>query len=197
MCGRFALTASAPQIKQHFALVQAAAMLTPRYNIAPSQTVVVVKDSKLDFATWGFKVLSYTNYIINIKIETILEKKWFGSLFKQQRCLIVASGFFEWKTIDNKKIPFYVQIKQENIIGFAGIFINDSCVILTTANGLARVPVIIAKNNYNLWLAKKTPVDLLQDPKLQVLKEDFVIYPVTPQVNNPKFDNVMCIKSLD
>lgn len=199
MCGRFTLTATITDIKQHFSLKQASAILIPRYNIAPSQIVVIIKNNILDFATWGF------NNIINLRIETILEKKFLNFFFKKQRCLIVASGFFEWKTIDNKKIPFYIQVKQQNILGFAGIWIKDSCAILTTEVDHTkfkhaihnRIPVIINKANYNLWLDQKTAVNLLNNQELQIKQEDFLMYPVSGQVNNPKFDNAMCIKSLE
>ena len=204
MCGRFALTASVLQIKEHFMLKQAAASLIPRYNIAPSQVVVIIKGNSLEFANWGFKMSNSINNIINVKIETALEKNCFNVAFKKQRCLIVASGFFEWKTIDNKKIPFYVQVKEQAILGFAGIFIKDNCAILTTNVDQAkykdaihsRIPVIINKSNYNLWLNQKTSIELLRSADLQINQEDFFMNPVSPQVNSPKFDNEMCIKSL-
>ena len=204
MCGRFALTASVLQIKEHFMLKQAAASLIPRYNIAPSQVVVIIKGNSLEFANWGFKMSNSINNIINVKIETALEKNCFNVAFKKQRCLIVASGFFEWKTIDNKKIPFYVQVKEQAILGFAGIFIKDNCAILTTnvdqnkyTDAIhSRIPVIINKSNYNLWLNQKTSIELLRSSDLQINQEDFFMNPVSSQVNSPRFDNEMCIKSL-
>ena len=205
MCGRFTLTASALQIKEHFRLQQASAVLIPRYNIAPSQIVVIIKNNSLDFATWGFKMSNSINSIINAKIETVLEKQCFNMAFKKQRCLIVASGFFEWKTIGNKKAPFYIQVKDHIIIGLAGIFIKDSCAILTTKvdqtkykNAIHdRIPVIINKSNYHLWLNQKTSIDVLRQSDLQINQEDFLMYPVSSQVNSPKFDNAVCIRSLD
>jgi len=205
MCGRFTLTASLPQIKEHFTLQQAVAALIPRYNIAPSQFVVIIKNNSLEFATWGFKMANSINSIINAKIETVLEKKCFNMAFKKQRCLIVASGFFEWKTIGTKKAPFYVQVKEQAILGFAGIFIKDNCAILTTSvdqtkykNAIhSRIPVIINKSNYHLWLNQKTSIDVLRQSDLQINQEDFLMYPVSSQVNSPKFDNAVCIKSLD
>lgn len=205
MCGRFALTSSVLDIKEHFALKQAAASLIPRYNIAPSQFVIIIKNNILEFATWGFNIANSSSIIINAKIETMLQKKYFHVLFKKQRCLIIANGFFEWKQIDNKKVPFYIQVKKQNMIGFAGVFNKDNCVILTTSvdynkykNAIhSRVPVIIDKANYKSWLDHKTSIDLLQNASLQISQEDFFMYPVSSQVNNPKFDNEMCIKPLD
>lgn len=204
MCGRFALTTPIGEIKQHFYLKQAAALLTPRYNIAPSQVIVVVKNSILEFATWGFKINNTSNIIINLKMETILEKNYFNYLFKKQRCLVVASGFFEWKLIDNKKVPFYIGVKQQSTIGFAGVLNKDHCVILTTNVNCNkykstihnRVPVIIDRSKYKVWLDNKSPVDILQHPMLQIPQEELFIYPVSSQVNNPKFDHEQCIKPL-
>ncbi len=206
MCGRFTLIADNQQLKEHFALKQATAVLIPRYNIAPSQFVIIIKNNSLEFATWGFKMSNtISTNIINAKIETALEKKCFNLAFKKQRCLIPASGFFEWKAIGKTKVPFYIQVKDQNIIGLAGFFIKDCCVILTTnvdhsryKNAVHnRIPVVINQSNYHLWLNEKTSMDLLQNTELQVPQEDFSMYPVSSQVNNPKFDNLMCIKSLD
>ena len=204
MCGRITLTATVQQIKEHFTLKQASAVLVPRYNIAPNQVIVIVKNDKLEFASWGFKMANSNNSIINAKIETVLEKKCFNLAFRKQRCLIVANGFFEWKTVGKQKVPFYIQVKDQSILGFAGIFIKDSCVILTTSTDNAkykdaihaRVPVVISSHNYNLWLNVKTSIDLLCSSDLQIDQESFFMYPVSSQVNNPKFDNITCIKSL-
>lgn len=204
MCGRFTLTTPIDEIKQHFYLKQAAALLTPRYNIAPNQVIVIVKNNILEFANWGFKLNNTSNIIINLKLETILEKKYFNYLFKTQRCLVVASGFFEWKLIDNKKVPFYISVAKQNTIGFAGILNKDRCVILTTSANCNkykntvhnRVPVIIDRTKYKLWLDNKTPVDILQHSTLQIPQEDLSIYPVSSQVNNPRFDYAECIKPL-
>lgn len=204
MCGRFTLTAPIEEIRQHFYLEQAAALLKPRYNIAPSQVVIIIKNNILEFSTWGFNINNTSNIIINLKIETILEKNYFNFLFKKQRCLVVASGFFEWKLMDNKKIPFYVGVKKQNTIGLAGIFNKDHCVILTTSvdfnkykNAIHnRVPVIIDRSKYKIWLDHKTPTDILQHEMLRIPQEEFFVYPVSSQVNNPKFDHEHCIKPL-
>lgn len=204
MCGRITLTANISEIKEHFALRQASASLIPRYNIAPNQIVVVVKNDKLDFANWGFKIANSVNSIINAKIETVLEKKCFNWAFKKQRCLIIVNGFFEWKTVGTQKLPFYIQVKQQEVLGLAGIFIKDSCIILTTGTDYNkyknaihdRVPFVINANNYKAWLNIKTPIDLLCSPGVQIDQQDFFMYPVSSKVNNPKFDNQICIKSL-
>ena len=204
MCGRITLTATIQEIKEHFALKQASAALIPRYNIAPSQFVVIVKGSTLEFASWGFKMVNSASSIINAKIETALEKRCFSSAFKKQRCLIVGNGFFEWKVVGKQKVPFYIQVKNQTILGFAGIFIKDTCVILTTATDNNkyidaihnRVPVIINSHNYHLWLNVKTPAELLLNPDLQINQQDFFMHPVSSQVNNPRFDDIVCIKSL-
>lgn len=204
MCGRITLISTIEQIKEHFAWLQASAVLVPRYNIAPSQIIVIIKNNKLEFASWGFKMINSTGTIINAKLETVIEKKCFNLAFKKQRCLIVANGFYEWKTVGKQKIPFYIQVKNQVILGLAGIFMQDSCVILTTGvdsikykNAIHnRVPVIINSHNYHMWLNPKTPINLLLDANLQINQEDFFMYPVSSQVNNPKFDNIACIKSL-
>lgn len=203
MCGRLALTANIDDIKQHFAISpNSGALLVPRYNIAPSQLLLIVKDNKLEFVNWGIK-LPQKNFgmVINAKIETVLEKKLFNNAFIKQRCLVIGSGFFEWKSVGGKKIPYYIQVKNNKILGFAGIMINNDCVILTTAAVSSeihpRIPVIIKSSEYAAWLNTKTPVTSLMSAELHFSASDFFIHPVSSQVNNPKFDNIACVKPLN
>jgi putative SOS response-associated peptidase YedK len=204
MCGRIALTSNVAQIKEHFAIKQGSAVLVPRYNIAPNQTVLIIKNGFLEFANWGFKISNSVHSIINARIETVSLKKCFSWAFKNQRCLIVANGFFEWQVVGKQKIPFYIQVKNQPILGFAGIFMKDSCLILTTSTDHSkydhafhnRVPVIINANSYAAWFNLKTSMDVLLGLDLQCDQRDFVMHPVSSQVNNPKFDNITCIQAL-
>lgn len=204
MCGRIALISNLAQIKEHFAIKQGSAVLVPRYNISPNQTVLIIKNGCLEFANWGFKMSNSVHSIINARMETVSLKKCFSWAFKSQRCLIVANGFFEWQVVGKQKIPFYIQVKNQPILGLAGICMKDGCLILTTSTDNSkyvnvfhqRVPVIISANRYAEWFNLKTPMDVLLDPDLQCDQRDFVMQPVSSQVNNPKFDNITCIQAL-
>jgi putative SOS response-associated peptidase YedK len=208
MCGRIALTASIEQIKQHFGLLQGSAVLVPRYNIAPGQVVLVINNNQLEFYSWGVKLTTAVNnnrnIIINARLETVTEKRSFKVAFAKQRCLVVASGFFEWRPVNGKKIPYYITVQNQPILGLAAIIVGGNCVILTTAANSAtefsaihnRAPVIINQENYALWLSSKTSVDKLLDPNLLIQQNNLQMFPVSMQVNNPKFDQSACIKSV-
>ena len=204
MCGRICLTASIEQIKQHFPIVHGSAVLVPRYNIAPSDNVLIVKDNCLEFAQWGIKFAHFNQIVINARVETIIDKKAFSWAFKKQRCLVIANGFFEWKTIGKQKVPFYIQSINREILAFAGIFIKDNCLIITTSTQKSkimqqihqRMPLIINQNSYQSWLNSRSSVEVLLNPELYLEHSMLEAYPVSAQVNNPKFDNQLCIKSL-
>ncbi|MCD4657801.1 MAG: SOS response-associated peptidase [Planctomycetes bacterium] len=176
MCGRFALINKLVQLKEEFAVEDPTFELMPNYNVAPSQIIIaVVRDEgKNKFAKfrWGLipfwakdKNIGYK--LINARSETIAEKNSFKHAFKKRRCLIVASGFFEWKKVGKHKIPMYITMKSRKPLSFAGLWENwrspegeeiKSCTILTTnTNNLMepihnRMPAIMPVENREQWL---------------------------------------------
>ena len=117
MCGRFALHAKENEIISHFSLSTGFSMRA-RYNIAPAQMIPIVRQlhGPLDFYRWGLipawekareKNVIPTGYI-NARIETVSEKPSFKRAFQSQRCVIPASGYYEWKTMGARKQPYYV-----------------------------------------------------------------------------------------
>lgn len=218
MCGRFALTATEDELIKHFSLVQGFNMV-PRYNIAPSQWIPVIKDlpSHLGFAQWGFipawakstpdkKPMAH----INARSETVQSKPTFKQAFKKRRCLVPASGYYEWKTVKGKKQPYYISVPSQPILAFMALWEiwsdddNDrleTCTLITAqANDqLSRVhermPLICLPEHYAAWLNTKTKSDQL-DSLLQPTSLDYSIYPVSTKVNSPKFDEASCLKSL-
>ncbi|HEX8396389.1 MAG TPA: SOS response-associated peptidase, partial [Pyrinomonadaceae bacterium] len=179
MCGRFSLGATDADILAEFkASRQQAEEYQKRFNIAPSQIVAAVRqiesDRILSGLKWGLipswaKEESIGNRMINARAESITEKPSFKNAFKSRRCLIPASGFFEWKRAGDKgKQPFYFYLKDKPVFGFAGLWESwidketgeetESCTIITTeANDVLkpvhdRMPVIIKPENYEFWL---------------------------------------------
>src|SRR3990172_4431447 len=113
MCGRFALTASGEELAEAFDL-EAAPSLTPRYNIAPGQPVTVVRattDGRREAAslTWGFSAPAgaKARLLINARAETAERLPGFRDCFRTGRCLVPASGFFEWQASAKPPQPFY------------------------------------------------------------------------------------------
>ena len=218
MCGRFALKAPPRSIQEHFHLPEAVD-LAPRYNIAPSQPVAVVRHlpgnsfPQLNMLRWGLvphwaKDMKIGYKLINARGETLKHKPSFRSAFKKRRCLIVADGFYEWRRYGKIHQPFYVQLKKESVFGFAGLWeswngpdgkIVESTAIITTApNELIReihdrMPVILHPEQYDTWLLDATRDDTLQDLLAPYPADEMVAFRVSPEVNSPQNDSLDCM----
>jgi len=157
------------------------------------------KDEKI-----GYKML-------NARSETITDKPAFRAAFKQRRCLIPTTGFYEWKHEGKRKQPYFIKMKSDEQFAFAGIWeiwTNpggvkiESCAIVTTESNTiiskihTRMPVIIDPENYDLWLHPDTE----QEQLLSLLKpypsDKIQTYPVSSFVNSPKNDTPQCIEQL-
>lgn len=218
MCGRFALYADEQQIVSHFKLKRGFFM-NPRYNIAPSQTIpyIMSKAEQIDFGRWGLipswqkKTVEIPPGHINARFETLLEKPTFKQSFLQQRCLIPASGYYEWKEIQNKKQPFFVRIIDQPLFAFAGLWstwqsgngeVIMSCAIITIEAPPflqrlhERMPAILSPEHYSFWLAKENKVTEIAPLLAAMQPENLKIIPVTSRMGNPKFEGKECVQSL-
>lgn len=221
MCGRFTLHTSESRIREALGLEHSDPIgLKPRYNIAPSQDIPIVRDTDsgrtLSMAQWGlvphwWKEPKNKYSTINARIETVAEKPTYRTSFKQQRCLIPADGFYEWKSVNKKKIPHYIRMRDGGVFAFAGLWdhwegkdqVFDSCsIIVMPANEIMkqlheRMPAIIAPAHYDAWLDsrmsdKEEIMGYLNSAPSSQLKP----YPVSPWVNSPKHDDVRCIQAV-
>jgi putative SOS response-associated peptidase YedK len=199
MCGRYGLFASGDELAEWFKLAETPPF-EPRYNIAPTQTVAVVRPAatgrEFVFLQWGFlppwaRDATRTYPIINVRVETAAEKPSFQSAFKSRRCLIPASGFYEWQKAGNRhKQPYFIRPKGGGLFAFAGLWEGETCTILTTeANDLMRplherMPVIVGRDVEASWLESAAlapyPSDLME------------AYPVATWVNSPKHEGPRC-----
>jgi putative SOS response-associated peptidase YedK len=172
MCGRFTLRTKLNLLLQQFAAEASSDLeLVPRYNIAPTQDIPVVRvaDGKreLTLMRWGL-IPSWTKdpksgpLLINARSDTVAAKPAFRSAFKCRRCLIPADGYYEWMAEGKKKQPYWFRVRDGQTFAFAGLWERwheiESCVILTTeANEMAaklhdRMPVSLSPNDYERWL---------------------------------------------
>jgi putative SOS response-associated peptidase YedK len=192
----------------------------PRYNIAPTQAIAVVPNHghpRVEFVHWGLipswaKDPSMGARMINARGETLAEKPAFRTALKRWRCLIPASGFYEWKkSPDGKtKTPMYIRLKDGKPFAFAGLWetwhSNDgselrSCTIITgQPNDLVRsihdrMPVILDPQDYRRWLE---PGEIESDKLLALLKPypatRMEAYAISRAVNNPSHDAPDCIE---
>ncbi|MCX7853872.1 MAG: SOS response-associated peptidase [Caldilineales bacterium] len=221
MCGRFTLTASGDELASLFDLEQAP-NLEPRYNIAPTQPVAVVRLDRegrrreFTLMRWGLipswaKDIHIGNRLINARAETLTEKPAFRTAFRRRRCLIPANGFYEWqKPTAGRKQPYFIGLPDRRPFAFAGLWehwegadgsVLDSCAIITTAaNERVRVlhdrmPVILERTDFGDWLDPTTTPDRLFH-LLRPYPFEMLIYPVSTLVNAPENDRPECIVPL-
>ena len=222
MCGRFTLKTPVERLSEKFQFPQVVP-LKPRYNIAPSQSVAVVRllpddaDRKLAMLRWGLlpawvKDPTKVQQPINAKAETAAEKPMFRDPFKRRRCLVPADGFYEWKQDEGHKQPVYIHMKDGEPFAFAGLWerwedkdgiVVESCTLLTTEpNDLLapihnRMPVILDPKDYEQWLVPDVQeVSRLKPILRSYPPEQMTYYPVNLRVNNPRNDDALCIEPL-
>lgn len=223
MCGRFTLTTNLGAIAARFGVarfLEGAAGYASRYNIAPTQTVIVVNDDGTRHLTqmrWGLipswaKDPAIGNRMINARAETVATKPAFRSALRKRRCLIPADGFYEWQQQGRRKQPVYITLKSREPFSFAGLWdawvspdgeeIKTCTIITTEANDLLkpihdRMPVILTRDAEAVWLdpAIQEPAQLL--PLLTPYpSEQMKAYPVSTWVNNPANDGPQCVIAL-
>jgi putative SOS response-associated peptidase YedK len=215
MCGRFTLRSSR-RIKLDSAR-NLDLPLEPRYNIAPSQSVLTIGDFGAGLEgrlmAWGLIPSWSTDGkgFINARAETLEERPSFSESFRLRRCLIPADGFFEWKRTGREKQPYYFQMDGELPFAFAGIWdtwssrgdVVTSCAIITTAaNELVgelhdRMPAILRDEFHDGWLDPRTDCAVLTEmlkpfPSLMMKK-----HPVSSNVNSPDNDSADLLAPVD
>jgi putative SOS response-associated peptidase YedK len=222
MCGRFSQSAS-PEVIAHQFKITAPPLFTPRYNIAPSQPIAAIRiepattTRHLVLLRWGLipswaKDPKIGNQCINAKAETVAEKPSFRSAFKKRRCLIVATGFYEWQVQGRTRQPMWIGLRSKRPFAFAGLWEHwtpaegeplDTCTIITTEpNELMRtihnrMPAILAPAFYDQWLDPTFQhIDLLKTLLAPYPSEELTAYPVSTLVNNPRHDAPQCLEPI-
>jgi putative SOS response-associated peptidase YedK len=223
MCGRFALYSDPFAIAQRFK-TEAPPDLRPRYNIAPTQNIPIVReeDNKRRFALarWGLiphwaKDMKIGYSTINARATTVVIKPAFRNAFRHQRCLIPADGFYEWQIIQGSKVkqPWFIVLEDREPMAFAGLWEQwrspegeelESCsIIVTEANELMRpihdrMPVILAPEDWDVWLRSDGKVTgCLQNLLKPYPAERMKSWSVSTMVNNPRNDSGECLEAIN
>lgn len=185
MCGRFYLDADAEFLLNYFRIQYEPKVIIEQPLIFPTQSSPVVIESKgdrrLGLMKWGFKLPNSARPIINSRSETIHEKKMFKEAFEKRRCIVPASGFFEWSdyTDQRPKPQFKVSIPDQPIMCMAGIYTKSIdasgqmewvfSIVTRDANEdmkaiHPRMPLMLGADEITSWLSQET-----QLPKLETL----------------------------
>jgi putative SOS response-associated peptidase YedK len=208
MCGRFTLR-DPRRAKFDRRPVGHLLSLAPRYNIAPSQTVLAITsrggEREASFYQWGL-VPSWSNDakgVINARAETLLRKPSFSESFERRRCLIPADGFYEWKRSGKSKQPYYFQRRDEEVFAFAGIWdhwqgdgrsIISCAIITTTPNELLasvhdRMPVMLDTSSHRTWLNSEATPEQLMALLSPFPAEEMKSHAVSDEVNYASIDH--------
>lgn len=208
VCGRYSLTASPEDVRALFGY-EDQPNFPPRYNIAPTQPIAIVRNERGErrfaLVRWGLmpgwvKDPSSFSLLINARSETAEEKPAFRGSMRHNRCLVPASGFYEWRKVgDGPKQPYWIAPRDGGLVAFAGLWsdwasaegsqIDTGAILTTQANATLkpihhRMPVVIAPQDFERWLdtAHTEPRhvrDLLKPPPDDL----FEAVPVSTRVN--------------
>ncbi|MBM3483561.1 MAG: SOS response-associated peptidase [Alphaproteobacteria bacterium] len=220
MCGRYSLTTPPEAVRRLFALTT-----TPnfpaRYNIAPTQSVPVVRPSdasgggrELAMLRWGLvpswaSELSIGAKMINARAETVSEKPAFRAAFRHRRCLVPADGFYEWQVEGKNKQPMRITLSDGGLFAFAGLWERwtkglegrlETFTIITTdaSSSIAhiheRMPVMLEREDHEKWLDPRAGADDLKGLLRPFPPERLKAVAVSTRVNNVRHDDPACLE---
>ena len=214
MCGRFTLRHSATEIAERFDVTNLTFDFVPRYNIAPTQPVAAITvdhtgERWLRPLKWGLvpfwaKDPSIGSRMINARAESLADKAAYKHALERRRCLIPADGFYEWVKNGTKRMPMHIHFRDGRLFAFAGLWDRwsrgegqpiESCALITTsANALVapihgRMPVLIDRGAYDLWLDPRASEDDLRALLAPFSAEAMEAFPVSPRVNGTDVDD--------
>lgn len=216
MCGRYSLAADAEEVRRLFEVADFdARLVAPRYNIAPTQPIVIVRQGRLGRelvpVRWGFlpgwvKDTAKFPLLLNARSEGIADKPAFRNAIRRRRCLVPASGFYEWQARgEGQKQPYWIRPEPAGLVAFAGLWetwtgpdgseIDTAAIITCACNECVRplherMPAVLAPEDFDLWLSGEATTEAalhLLRPSPETL---FSCIPVSTRVNSVANDDV-------
>lgn len=207
MCGRYSL-APTENLAARFNAEELQVPLLPRYNVAPSQSMPVVvhtSPNRLALMQWGLvpawsKEPRAAFSTINARAETIATSSVFRGPFKSRRCLVPASGFYEWHKTGQGKQPFCIRLRGGDLFAFAGLYdiwrdgdgneLHSYTIITTAPNDVVapihnRMPAILRPEDEALWLDRDADPERLRALLAPYPAEEMEAFAVSRAVNNP------------
>jgi putative SOS response-associated peptidase YedK len=212
MCGRYQLVAEMGEVGKYFQAV-IAVDLPPRYNIAPGQLAPIVRQAhdggfEVALLRWGLipfwakdSKIGYS--LINARCETVTSKPSFREAFKRRRCLVPASGFYEWKDRAGQKYPHLIQLPEDALFALAGLWerwqdkqtgesVESFAILTCAANQVVaqlhdRMPVIIERKDFPAWfdLGNPNAADILKPFPAERMR----VMPVNRKLNSGRIDD--------
>lgn len=224
MCGRYRLSRRKQIIEEYFETQPWDDDWSPRYNIAPTQPIPVIRQHpkepvrQISLMKWGLiphwaKDASGAASTINARSETAATKPAFRDPLKFRRCLIPADGFYEWTRTPRSKQPYCFEVNDGELFAFAGLWdgwknaegqwIRTCSILTTTPNGLTsaihdRMPVIVQRESYDLWLDPGiTNVQVVSELLKPYHANSMRCYPVSTRINHVANDDEECSQPVE
>jgi putative SOS response-associated peptidase YedK len=224
MCGRFTLTRSAAEVAEHFGIGSGGSQLelVPRYNVAPTQDVAVVRAAeegrRLELRHWGLvphwaKDAKSASRMINARAETAAERPAYRDAMRRRRCLVPSDGFYEWRPHPRRKRPHHIALPNGELFAIAGLYERwrgtageeIASVTLLTREATpelapihGRMPLVVDPESYEAWLDPRArdPVPVLEGLR-QERGGQLVAKPVGFRVNDVHNDDPGCLQDDD
>jgi putative SOS response-associated peptidase YedK len=218
MCGRFSIAVRISYLAERFSIIEPAGISLPRFNIGPGEDVPIItgtRPAEVVMMHWGLipswnKGGKPATTPINARAEGLADKKLFRALLPNRRCIVPATGFYEWKTSGNQKVPYYFRMKSQEMFGIAGLCdswlapdgrITWSFTIITTSpNSMVlplhnRMPAILKREDEKEWL--DPGYDIFEGPITMLNPyppDEMELYRVTKMVNSPSFKSEIAVQ---
>jgi putative SOS response-associated peptidase YedK len=221
VCGRFTLTSTPEELARRFGL-DAPPSVSPRYNIAPGQELLAIRSRAGGgrapaLLRWGLvpawsdpAAASASGPLINARAETAAARPAFRDAFRQRRCIVPASGFYEWANRGDFRQPYWIAPTDGAPFGIAGLWERwsgpagalETCALLTTAANPRvaelhdRMPAILAPADYAAWLDPAREVTALAELLAPVPSDVLALRPVGTRVNRVENDDAALLDAV-
>jgi len=220
MCGRYSLLCT-DDLGNRFRVYDPSIGRRSRFNVAPSQSMPVVvrrEETEMVLMQWGLvphwaRDPAGGPRPLNARAETLAERTMFRGLLQQNRCLVPASGFYEWRRDGGRKAPYYVRLRNAGLFAIAGLYdiwhgadgsaLATYTLVTTVANEVVaplhnRMPAILRREDEERWIAGGVPsADELHKLLGPYPADDMAAHPVSTRVNSPATDDPSLIAPLE
>jgi putative SOS response-associated peptidase YedK len=222
MCGRYVLYGNPSRYSENFQ-TENWPEFPDRYNIAPSSWVPVIRQSPqgsrvTDLLRWGLIPNWSRDEAIGAKLnnargESVAEKPSFRAAFRRRRCIVPATGFYEWQEVaGQRKQPWYIHLKHDEPMAMGGLWeswtnpegeiIRTFCVITTGPNAVMapihdRMPVILRRADWAAWLAPDSSPEVVAPLIAAAPADTMEAWPVTRKVSNAREEGAELMAPLD
>jgi len=211
MCGRYMIVSSGEELRRRFQVRESAGV--ERYNAAPLQMLPVVRreenENRIALLRWGltpsWATEDFGGRIINARAETVHERPSFRHLLRHRRCLVPATGFYEWLKHPNGRFPFRFSLRDEALFSMAALWdewynpttgeiLQSFAIITVPANALVarihdRMPALLSRESESLWLDINAPLADVLLCLRPYPAEAMVCTPASRRLNNPRYDD--------